>query len=451
MLIQRKTSRPSSKKSSNSYSVDFNVLYIVNNRNNIPKNQDEVIKDKQLILISETDKPEELLDTKIKSSNVKKKEEKIKNSIDVQKNEKHLNIIDLKRGEIVNSSNILNKNDEIIHKSHNKVFSYMRRSLSSNSDNYSENEKSYDDINKICSICRQKLTEEEKRDNLIKCYHLFCNDCYYEFLKEKINSNFVEGIKCMQKDCDSKLYDNFIQKKLLRDIPLLDKYKRLDTKRQLMLNPNIQLCPYTDCDSYALKIGNNKYVSCKKNNHKFCFNCLKEWHGDKECDNSVDKSFQNWRDFNKVKRCPKCKYFIEKDEGCNHITCYNCRYQFCWLCMGEYTSGHYDLGRCTGLQYTDCNICSNRIINFLYQLLLVTLKCLLFAIALPFLFVFFFSYTFSEKIADLDCINILNGIIGCISGLKFIILLIPITSLIALLMFFYWPLQDIIFGLAEKF
>ena len=46
MLIQRKTSRPSSKKSSNSYSVDFNVLYIVNNRNNIPKNQDEVIKDK---------------------------------------------------------------------------------------------------------------------------------------------------------------------------------------------------------------------------------------------------------------------------------------------------------------------------------------------------------------------------------------------------------------------
>ena len=82
---------------------------------------------------------------------------------------------------------------------------------------------------------------------------------------------------------------------------------------------------------------------------------------------------------------------------------------------------------------------------------MVALKCLLFAIALPFLFVFFFSYTFSEKISDIDCINILNGIIGCISGLKFIMLLVPITSLIALLMFFYWPLQDRIFGLAEKF
>ena len=442
MLTQKKTSRPSSKKSSNSNSVDFSVIYIGNNRNNILKNQGEDKKDNQLVLISESDKPEELLDKKIKSPKIKKREENSQKAIDIPTKKNLINVIEDQKGEIINSSNILNQEKQIISKIHRKVFSY---------NNSSYKERLYDNIDNICSICEEKLTEEEKKDNLIKCNHMFCNDCYYEFLKQKINSNFIEGIKCLQKDCDSKLYDNFIQKKLLRDIPLLDKYKKLDTKRQLMLNPNIQLCPFTDCDSYALKIGNNKYVSCKKNNHKFCFNCLKDWHGDKECDNSVDKSFQNWRDSSKVKRCPKCKYFIEKEEGCNHITCYNCRYQFCWLCMGEYTSGHYDLGRCTGLQYTECNICSNRIINFLYQLLMVTLKCLLFAIALPFLIVFLSSYSISEKIADMDCINILNGIIGCTSSLKFIMFLIPITSLISLLMFFYWPLQDRIFGLAEKF
>ena len=218
-----------------------------------------------------------------------------------------------------------------------------------------------------------------------------------------------------------------------------------------MLNPNIQLCPSPDCDSYALKNGKNKYVSCIKYRHKFCFNCLKAWHGDKECDNSLDNSFKKWRDSNTVRRCPKCKYFIEKDEGCNHITCYNCRYQFCWLCMAEYTSGHYDLGRCSGLQFTDYKICSNRIINFLYQLLMSTLKCLLFAIVVPFLFVFFLGYAFSEKIAESDCINILNGIIGCLSFLNYIMCLIPMASFIAILMFFYWPLQDKIFGLPDKF
>jgi hypothetical protein len=237
------------------------------------------------------------------------------------------------------------------------------RKYRTNGDNSSNKERSYDDTNK-CLVCHEKLTKEEQKDNLIRCNHMFCNECYYEFLKEKINNNFIEGIKCLEKDCDAKLYDNFIQKKLFGDIPLLEKYIKLDKKRQLMLNPNIQLCPSPDCDSYALKSGKNKYVSCIKYGHQFCFNCLKDWHGDKECDNSLDNSFKKWRDSNTVRRCPKCKYFIEKDEGCNHITCYNCRYQFCWLCMGEYTSGHYDLGRCTGLQYTDCNICSNRILSF---------------------------------------------------------------------------------------
>ena len=219
-----------------------------------------------------------------------------------------------------------------------------------------------------------------------------------------------------------------------------------------MLNPNIQLCPFPDCESYAEKKGEKKYVSCKKG-HKFCFNCLKAWHENEECDTSVDKSFEKWRDSDKVKRCPKCKYFIEKNEGCNHITCYNCKYQFCWLCLGEYTSGHFDFGRCTGLQYTECSICSNRLINFLYQLLLVFAKCLLFGIGLPFIVTFALSYVIGEKINyNLgDGPLLICGILGCTSLFNFIMCIIPLTSSIALLMLFYWPLQDKIFGLIDKF
>ena len=51
-----------------------------------------------------------------------------------------------------------------------------------------------------------------------------------------------------------------------------------------------------------------------------------------------------------ARECPKCEINIEKNEGCNHMTC-RCNFQFCWICMleiprtehGTYdTALHYD-------------------------------------------------------------------------------------------------------------
>ena len=50
-----------------------------------------------------------------------------------------------------------------------------------------------------------------------------------------------------------------------------------------------------------------------------------------------------------TKQCPKpaCGKPIEKNQGCNHMTCSQCRYEFCWMCMGPWsehsntTGGYY--------------------------------------------------------------------------------------------------------------
>ena len=92
-------------------------------------------------------------------------------------------------------------------------FQYIGQSFSSNNSNNNSNNDSnrYNSGNKkrvkYCIICNEELTDEEMKNNFLECRHFFCDDCYYEFIKEKINSNFIEGIKCPDKYCDTKLFD----------------------------------------------------------------------------------------------------------------------------------------------------------------------------------------------------------------------------------------------------
>jgi hypothetical protein len=47
---------------------------------------------------------------------------------------------------------------------------------------------------------------------------------------------------------------------------------------------------------------------------------------------------KEWLEIN-TKKCPNCHKSIEKNEGCNHMTCRRpagCGHEFCWLCLGTY-------------------------------------------------------------------------------------------------------------------
>jgi len=41
--------------------------------------------------------------------------------------------------------------------------------------------------------------------------------------------------------------------------------------------------------------------------------------------------------------CPACQFLLEKISGCDHITCTNCSYEFCWICHASYSPGHLKL------------------------------------------------------------------------------------------------------------
>ena len=308
--------------------------------------------------------------------------------------------------------------------------------------------------NKICIICGENLKPSEVRRNKLKCKHFACTDCYYEYIKEKINNNKFLDIKCPQEDCQQIIQYNMIVQILVNDKALLEKYNKLIKRNQLMLDPNIQLCPYPDCESYAKKT-KNKYVKCIEKKHKFCFICLKDWHGNIPCkDSTLTNSLNVLEKNNQVKRCPKCKFFIEKGEGCNHMTCSNCGYQFCWLCLGEYNINHFEYGRCRGRQYsreplTRCGVfCQDYVLRFLF----LSLKAILFGLISPFVLIAWIYFIIYD-----DCINgrnnffcflyVASGVIACFT---FYPSLQIISNFIGLLMFFIWPLNDKIFYLIDR-
>jgi hypothetical protein len=239
-----------------------------------------------------------------------------------------------------------------------------------------------------CEIC----FSNESDLNLLTCQERFCRSCISEYLCNKINNSEVEIIKCPNHRCSLNfIFTEEVMQNFLDEV-MLGKYKRFLRKINLLKNPNIILCPIPDCDSYGYKIINDQiergeiYLEEKNyedkklsinllnqpdkkiqtqpenvarcmNNHEFCLKCNNFSHPGMECELKLEKDFHKYVNAEKIKNCPQCKFFIKKFQGCNHIICGNpiCKYEFCWICMQKYDTGHYTnaLANCYQLQYAD--------------------------------------------------------------------------------------------------
>ena len=233
-----------------------------------------------------------------------------------------------------NQNNLINNEEDIINV-HDDII------VDNNKDN---------DIDE-CEVCYEEISKEDKKNNTMPCGHTFCNHCWSNYLKTLILEAKVDEIQCMDHECKENLSDEFILNHISEDNNLIEKYQKFKKRAEIIKDKNKKLCPSPDCDSFLQKSMLTNYVQCE-NGHKYCFECLKPPHGNKSCDYQIEQQFMKWTQGKRVKRCPRCKMFTEKNEGCNHMTCVTCKYQWCWLCEGKYVYGHYDSGKCRGHQFT---------------------------------------------------------------------------------------------------
>lgn len=107
------------------------------------------------------------------------------------------------------------------------------------------------------------------------------------------------------------------------------------------------MCPAPNCKFILECTINSEHndVECLCS-HRCCFECKENAHAPCSCHQlklwnelrTTEGENTTWIMAN-TKKCPKCKVNIEKNQGCMHMTCRQCRHEFCWLCKRNWR-GH---------------------------------------------------------------------------------------------------------------
>ncbi|KAH9949081.1 hypothetical protein B0H21DRAFT_841490 [Amylocystis lapponica] len=204
----------------------------------------------------------------------------------------------------------------------------------------------------VCPIC---FDETQTATLALACEHKFCVGCWAAYVTSKIRTEAESAISCMAEDCALIAPDGFVHTALAEDPETWARFQELLVRDFVSNTQNLKYCPYPSCTyTVSCNVGSSKaalamvvpIVTCGASaSHQFCFGCSVE--GDhrpvicavakmwlQKCRD--DSETANWIKSN-TKECSKCQSTIEKNGGCNHMTCKKCKYEFCWVCMGPWS------------------------------------------------------------------------------------------------------------------
>ena len=263
-----------------------------------------------------------------------------------------------------------------------------------------------------CPICYTNVINgfnSEEAVTFDECGHKFCRECCLEQFKQLIEKAEIDKVRCLDYECLRPVSEKQLEQILTvcDKLELMEKYRRFKASKNLDLDPLVRFCPKPDCGQHMRGEEGAQKLQCPKCSTWICFKCRDEWHGDDvTCEEAMNKQLAGWAEENKdnVSFCPMCRTKIEKNLGCNHMTCGFCKYEFCWSCGASATNAerHFDSGRGCGVKKMD-----DRVKPGDHLKITKTSKCkeqswkigkiVLVVIFFPIVLVFYMPYTQTKK------------------------------------------------------
>lgn len=182
-----------------------------------------------------------------------------------------------------------------------------------------------------CDIC----VDEKPKTGLFSvkgCTHFYCSECVVKYVDSKLQEN-ITNITCPVLGCNGRLEPEYCSSILPSQ--LFDRWVDALCEAAILSSEKFY-CPYRDCSALLIDDGrgSNEAITrcdCPNCRRSFCAKCRVPWHSEMSCENFQDLN-KNDREKEDImlmdlaeskqwKRCPKCKFYVEKSYGCIVIKC----------------------------------------------------------------------------------------------------------------------------------
>ena len=184
----------------------------------------------------------------------------------------------------------------------------------------------------LCPVC---YTEDEEGDSIVilqACGHKYHLPCFIQQIVLEDMSDLEFPLECAAVGCKKAI----VWKDIVSYISshLLEKTLAASKRKFFQAHSEFVPCFGNDCPQYFKK--SQSQFDCDSCGKIYCAHCTiskgqaVSIHPGVPCN---DESIEDTCLSLGYKKCPSCSAMIEKNRGCNHMTCANCKCHFCWKCL----------------------------------------------------------------------------------------------------------------------
>lgn len=206
-----------------------------------------------------------------------------------------------------------------------------------------------------------------------KCLHErdVCKTCVARTIDMEVNGkgNSTE-ILCPHKGCSAHLEYSDVQREASASV-----FRRFDDlllRKTLQGEPGFRWCARAGCgngqiveDYNPANSGFSTFLRCHQCQSRTCVYHRCVWHNERTCKqyesdarHSEEVGLLQYFEKEGVKRCPNCGTAIEKNGGCDHMTCHKnaggCGSEFCIRCLADYNGPNGIRERGNSAHNTSC-------------------------------------------------------------------------------------------------